>query len=431
MSGIGTQELAVIILVLGFMLLPILVVMILRKRYPNRLWIGILLCLLNGGVAQFYLPGGTGYFIGVAVLFVVLKQFIDSLGAFLLAAVTAIFLIWYRHAKYYPNKEVGQPTHSTPGNLLQAEVSKQTEDREANYKWRSEGLEIAEEKERIEPKTRNDSQLPVETTSSQLSGSKNPKAPTEHILWLVGLFLVVIGIIYITNRVHDHAKTKELEETRKRTEESLSQSASAKHYPEMGLPTPQFNDPALNIMLKPKMAPALSIPQPHIDPEISRQSATAKPIDDPFKYNEVINHGTHYLNLKEYQQALENYDRAIQLNPNEAVAYIFRGVAYYELGNYQQAIKDYDRAIQLDPNRARAYHYRGSAFSSLGNYQQAIKDYDRAIELDPKLAMAYSSRGFSYWELGQIKAAQSDLRVAARLGFNPAQEFLNTKGIGW
>ena len=74
-------------------------------------------------------------------------------------------------------------------------------------------------------------------------------------------------------------------------------------------------------------------------------------------------------------KSLADYDRAIQLNPNNAIAYYNRGVVKYALGKNQDAIADYDRAIQLDSNYAIAYFGRGSAKSVLGKNQEAIADY--------------------------------------------------------
>ena len=58
------------------------------------------------------------------------------------------------------------------------------------------------------------------------------------------------------------------------------------------------------------------------------------------------------------------------------------GNTHYYVNEYQKAIADYDRAIQLDPQYAAAYNNRGNAYYDLKEYQKAIVDYDRAIELD-------------------------------------------------
>ena len=58
----------------------------------------------------------------------------------------------------------------------------------------------------------------------------------------------------------------------------------------------------------------------------------------------------------------------------------------------ERSIEDYDRAIELDPNVAAAYYNRGHSYSDLGQYQRAIEDFDKAIELDPNYAEARTHR---------------------------------------
>ena len=75
--------------------------------------------------------------------------------------------------------------------------------------------------------------------------------------------------------------------------------------------------------------------------------------------------------------------------------------AYYQsrscegryLGQYLAAISDYDKAIQLEPDDAEAYYNRGHCEGRVGTILAAISDYDKAIQLEPDLAEAYNNRG--------------------------------------
>jgi tetratricopeptide (TPR) repeat protein len=55
------------------------------------------------------------------------------------------------------------------------------------------------------------------------------------------------------------------------------------------------------------------------------------------------------------------------------------------LGRYQEALEDYDKAIEIDSKLANAYVNRGSAYSHLGATEKAIADYEKGLELDPKI----------------------------------------------
>jgi tetratricopeptide (TPR) repeat protein len=97
-----------------------------------------------------------------------------------------------------------------------------------------------------------------------------------------------------------------------------------------------------------------------------------------------------------------------QMNPAESLCLINRSGAGYadfnrgngarNRGNYDQAIADYDAAIQKDPNNARAWYNRGWAYGEKKNYDRAIADYTQAIRLDPNYTLAYNGRGIAYNE---------------------------------
>jgi PGF-CTERM protein len=96
--------------------------------------------------------------------------------------------------------------------------------------------------------------------------------------------------------------------------------------------------------------------------------------------------------------AIEDFNKAIELDPNNAGAYSNRGVAYDDLKQYERAVEDHNKAIKLNPNCAVAYANRGAAYDHLKQYEKAIEDYNKAIELDPDFALVYE-----YRELAQSK----------------------------
>ena len=66
---------------------------------------------------------------------------------------------------------------------------------------------------------------------------------------------------------------------------------------------------------------------------------------------------------------------------------------------YQLAIDNYTRAIKIDPDYSTAYYNRGNTYKELENYKNAIADYTRAIKIDPDFANAYDGRGTAMWYL--------------------------------
>ena len=90
--------------------------------------------------------------------------------------------------------------------------------------------------------------------------------------------------------------------------------------------------------------------------------------------------------LGQHFAAIADYDIAIRLNPDDAVAYVSRGAAKSDLGQHLAAIADYDTAIRLKPDDANAYNNRGIAKGKLGQHFAAIADYDITIRLKPDYA---------------------------------------------
>ena len=85
---------------------------------------------------------------------------------------------------------------------------------------------------------------------------------------------------------------------------------------------------------------------------------------------------------RQYANTIQELDKAIQLDPDDAEAYFNRGVAYGELGQYQTAINDYTKAIQLDTDNALAYANRGYSYRKLGQHERGGADQDKACSLD-------------------------------------------------
>ncbi len=92
-----------------------------------------------------------------------------------------------------------------------------------------------------------------------------------------------------------------------------------------------------------------------------------------------------------------------------------RGIAYCLKGQHDQAISDFNKAIEIDPKHAGAFYSRGIAYAHKGQYDQAISDFNKAIEINPKHAGACYSRGLAYNHKGQFDQAIADWQKAREL----------------
>jgi len=127
------------------------------------------------------------------------------------------------------------------------------------------------------------------------------------------------------------------------------------------------------------------------------------------------NRGNAKKNKGDFDGAIADYNRAIELNPQDAGAYNNRGIAKKNKGDLDGAIADFNRAIELNPRLSEAYNNRGNAKKNKGDLDGAIADYNRAIELNPQDADAYSNRGNAYYYQGNFAHAGADLAHAYEL----------------
>ena len=137
---------------------------------------------------------------------------------------------------------------------------------------------------------------------------------------------------------------------------------------------------------------------------------------DRYDMRAYKNRGVTYAKLGLYQSALEDFNEAIRLKPNYADTYINRGVTYAKLDQYQRALEDFNKATRLKPNYADPYYNRGVAYIDLRQYQSALEDFNEAIRLKPDYADAYSNRGGIYLNQGYKDLGCHDAQKACQLG---------------
>ena len=127
-------------------------------------------------------------------------------------------------------------------------------------------------------------------------------------------------------------------------------------------------------------------------------TAAARGIDDPPASDPkdamgFVERGRTWAGKMEYDKAIKDYDRAIDLDPRLKRAFLARAESWYFKKEYNRAIKDLDEAIRLDPKDGAAHHGRGAAWYAMKEYDKALKDLDEAIRLDPGITDAFCIRG--------------------------------------
>ena len=104
--------------------------------------------------------------------------------------------------------------------------------------------------------------------------------------------------------------------------------------------------------------------------------------------------------------------------------YLESGQSKLDNGDFYGAIDDWNKAIDINPQYADAYVNRGYAKEKLGDHQGAIANYTKAIQIDPQDALAYIKRGYEKGLSGDLQGMCLDLRKGSSLGNKTPTKFL-------
>jgi tetratricopeptide (TPR) repeat protein len=100
----------------------------------------------------------------------------------------------------------------------------------------------------------------------------------------------------------------------------------------------------------------------------------------------------------------------------QSLAYAMRALAHSLRGRYDQALPDYDKAIELDPGSAIALNNRAWAYYKTGAARRGLRDVERSIALQPTSAHAHDTRAHIHQDMGNPASALADYERAARFG---------------
>lgn len=126
---------------------------------------------------------------------------------------------------------------------------------------------------------------------------------------------------------------------------------------------------------------------------------------------------------KQYDRAISLLERAIRLDPSDALAYNALGVVWLEQANYTRALAAFDDAIRRAPQWAYAWHNRALAYTQAGNYSSAIRAYRHAMEVAPRYSYLPYNLGVLYQTLNRRKDAELSYRKAMELAPNRAEPY--------
>ncbi len=129
----------------------------------------------------------------------------------------------------------------------------------------------------------------------------------------------------------------------------------------------------------------------------------------------IVSRGETYRRMGRFDDALDDFSRAIELDPDHVWAIASRGETYRRMRHFNHALADFSRAIELNPRYDWAIAHRGETYRQMGRFDDALDDFSRAIELDPDHVWAIASRGRTYQAMERDDEALADFSRAIEL----------------
>lgn len=161
---------------------------------------------------------------------------------------------------------------------------------------------------------------------------------------------------------------------------------------------------------KPNAASRTSAADEEIDDTADGDSSDARTLSESFWET-----GTDLLLDGEYDDALTQFDLAVDADPTFALAHNGRGRVFLAQEMYADAIENFDRSIDADAEFWQAYFNRATAYYRLDGFEETVEDMNVVVELIPDYADTYYWRGFAYLGLDDIENAIVDFELLLEL----------------
>jgi len=150
----------------------------------------------------------------------------------------------------------------------------------------------------------------------------------------------------------------------------------------------------------------------------------------PENYPAYWMRGNIYYKYNDYQKALQDYNKSIQLFPDFAPSLAARAkVLLKGFNDPKAALPDLNRSIQLDSTVAETYSDRGMAYAQIGDTAAGLRDFNKAIKLNPELSKAYINRSALKANMGNTQGALEDINKAINLNPDDGEAYRNRAAI--
>ena len=157
----------------------------------------------------------------------------------------------------------------------------------------------------------------------------------------------------------------------------------------------------------------LALDQPlAAEPDFSHALSLAPPEE---QWRLLVNRGIARTRLVCFDEALADFNHALELRPGLALVLFYRGYLYGERNEHEKALADLTAVLQQEPRNVAAWNNRGLSFYELGRDDEARADFDHALQVDPSCGNAWNNRALLRQRQGDLAGALADFTQAIEL----------------
>jgi uncharacterized protein (TIGR02466 family) len=131
-----------------------------------------------------------------------------------------------------------------------------------------------------------------------------------------------------------------------------------------------------------------------------------KAVNLDYSFGYLNNLGNVYRSANRLEDAINCYQKALELNPQSSDSHLNLGIALTEKGEIPEAIKAFETALSANPYHPRAHITLGDLLQSQGELDRAIASYQKAIAIQPESFEALTSLGMAFYRKGCLQEAQ-------------------------
>jgi len=150
---------------------------------------------------------------------------------------------------------------------------------------------------------------------------------------------------------------------------------------------------------------------------VEGQKGTWSPSKKDKEVRKHLRTGHSFYRKKMYRKALREFDKAIELDPDNYQAYFWRGRVYIKVDSLNEAKADFEMVIKLKPGYSEGYNNLGWLHMQLEEYDESIHYLSKSLELKPNDGWTYYTRGRCYYQKGDLQKALKDIKTSCSLGY--------------